>query len=227
MARGCPVCTPARSRRRYPSVGTVASCSRAATAVSKASCGVGKTAITPSPSRLTTRPRRASIGGSTATATSRNTCRACSSPARSAQGEKPTRSVNSNVTSRSPRPRPARSASDCHSCSTPNPASRDARGCSSKSRSAMRATAEAPSAPATESGSPNRGRRASPVGSARAGSRFSGDGPRLEYPAQSEPLRWAGCLLVAPQQETYPIRRRGRERFFGRELALPGDIVAW
>ena len=77
--------------------------------------------MTPSPSRLTTRP--SCRMASTHVPTARRSASAGSSPAFSAHEEKPARAVNIPAISWLPRPRPAASDSDCHTWSPANPSS--------------------------------------------------------------------------------------------------------
>ncbi len=119
----------------------------------------------PSPIRLTMCPPASSSGGSTARATWRSRVSAASSPACSDHVEKPTRSVNTSVTSGFAGRRDTASVSACHTCSTLKLTSRDAASRSPSSRSAARAAARGPPSPAVDSGSPNSG---SPGNSRRA-----------------------------------------------------------
>ena len=80
-------------------------------------------AISPSPSRFTTSPRRSRIGGSTALLKSRSSRDRRRSPASRAQLEKPTRSVKRTATSTLPRPRSWRSESRCQACRAVRPSS--------------------------------------------------------------------------------------------------------
>src|SRR5215218_1153092 len=112
--------------------------------------------MTPSPSRLTTRPPRARTGRSTASPTSRSSATASSSPASSTQSENPTRSVKRIVTSASPCPRPWASDSDCQTCSAPIPSSRSALGRSSPIAVRPRPISAGASEPDSDSESPYR-----------------------------------------------------------------------
>ncbi len=112
-------------------------------------------AITPSPSRLTIRPSWRTTAVSTRVPTSRRSASAGSSPALSAQDEKPARSVNITAISWVPRPRPAASDSDCHTCSPANPSSWSTLLRSGCSADTVRPITSTGCAPAVDSGSPN------------------------------------------------------------------------
>ena len=108
---------PARIRGRYPATSTPSRRSRASKTAATAASGSSKTAIIPSPSRLTTSPP-ARPPAARSPRRPRAAARATrSSPASSAQSEKPTRSVNddrepvvaelADPRTRRPPPRPA------------------------------------------------------------------------------------------------------------------------
>ena len=151
------MCRPARISGRKPATSTSSRRSRPSVTASNANCADGNTAINPSPSRFTIRPRCASTAGSCAFATSRSSNSASSSPAASAHEENPTRSVNSRVSSLGCRPRPVRWIAACQTCRAPRASSWVARGSVSNNRSAIRATTAALSVPAAVSGSPKPG----------------------------------------------------------------------
>ncbi len=132
----------------------------------------------PSPSRLTMCPPASRRGDSTARATCRSSVRVASSPACNDHVEKPTRSVNTNVTSGFAGRRETASVNACHTCSTLRPTSREAASRSRSSRSAARAAARGPPSPAVDNGSPNSGspgnrRRARWMNDTRPGLRFT------------------------------------------------------
>ena len=153
---GLPVWMPARIRGVYPSMSTVFTASSAATTADTAVEGSENTAMTPSPIRLTMRPPVASSGGSITWATRRNRRSVVSSPAASDHSEKPTRSVNTSVTSGFAGRPDTRSVSACHTCNPARLTSRDAASWSSN-RPAARAAARGPPTPAADSGSPKSG----------------------------------------------------------------------
>src|SRR5699024_6900045 len=66
---------PTRMRGRQPETSTESSSADPATIASKASCGEGKTAMSPSPRRLTTCPRYARTSCSSTAATTRSSRR--------------------------------------------------------------------------------------------------------------------------------------------------------
>ena len=135
---------------------TVFTASSAATTADTAVEGSENTAMTPSPIRLTMRPPVASNGGSITWATRRNRRSVASSPAASDHSEKPTRSVNTSVTSGFAGRPDTRSVNACHTCNPARLTSRDAASWSSN-RPAARAAARGPPTPAADSGSPKSG----------------------------------------------------------------------
>src|SRR3954453_5127985 len=161
-------------RGRWPATSTRSSASWPSSAASTAPSTVAKTAIRPSPSRLTITPSCWAIAPSSAVPTSRSSSAAGSAPASSAHEENPTRSVKSSATSVVPMPRPDASDSACHTWSAPRPTS-----CATLPRpvcSALtpRARTCAGSSPAVDSGSPKRSspgrrRRSQRVSSSRRG----------------------------------------------------------
>ena len=132
---------------------------------SSAVAGSSKTAIMPSPRRLTTSPPCSCTGCSIAHPTSRSNASAASSPASSAQAEKSTRSVKTIASSVVPRPRPCASATCSQTCSAPRPASLSSPGRRPVTSASRRPNSCQARGPPVESGSPNAG---SPGSRARA-----------------------------------------------------------
>jgi hypothetical protein len=122
--RGVPRWTPARCLGVYPSTSIPEIPSWASSAAETACSASPKTAMAPSPSRLTTAPLLEEIAFCSASPTCRRTSSAASSPAARAQSEKPTRSVKTIATSAVPCLRRCASESACHACRAPLPISR-------------------------------------------------------------------------------------------------------